>query len=562
LRSHFESTGTNELTELVPWLVGVWFLVFPFQLIAQSFDVTGGTSSLINASGFAVNYKWAPVQGWVGLGATPEVRMGGALRTEYQGYDVSIGDQMFPYVLDTDVFERDQYFDALGLALSRRTENQSWVLFAGTAATDFSTSFARSFASSGLTGAFFYNRTLNSRLSLTSRNIFRRDLTSIQSVGLQLMPNWKISAAGGIGANTPYASLATQYKYKWIDATAAYITSGQRFQRIRVTEPIIAERTGPNLRLRFTPVTKFSVQFDSQHILVPSLLLTPPVQASLNGVTAAASLLKFSLSGSYSESKSGLNETRSQVLSVGRSLGSKINLYGSAIRAVNKGSGSQLAYVATLQEKISPRLSLLQTMNISGGRTTAGYGGQFLSNRITLGANYQTIFNPLAYGFGAGHIYQAWMINVGIALPGGGRFHFDNFLDPFGRVRYTGYASGVGYNRDAGFGTMLTPTAPVRFYENIVQGSIKDERGEPVWGIAVKIGKETVYSDKSGQFFLRVKDLKEHPLSVSMQDSVNPARYELVSAPTTAVPEPVKSAKPLTIIVRRIITLQRRVPAN
>lgn len=562
LTSHAAAKWKSDKSQLAAALAVLYLLAFPFQVPAQSFDLSGGTSSLINASGFAVNYKWAPVDGWVGLAATPDVRLGGALRTQYDGYNVCIGDQIFPFVFDTDVFERYQYFDGRGVAVSRKTENQNWMVFAGTTATDFSTSFARSFGSSGLTGAVFYQRKLNSRLSFTSRNVFRHDITSIQSVGVQLTRAWKMSAAGGVGANAPYAALATQYKYRWVDATAAYIASGERFDRIRVAAPIIAERTGPNLRLRLTPAAKFSVQLDSEKIFVPVKPPRSPLLASLNGVTTAGILGKFSLSGSYLESKSGVYETRSQVVSVGRNLGSRIDFYTSAVRATDRGGLSQTAYVARLEEKVTPRLSLRETATLSGGRTTAGYGGEFLSNRITLGANYETIFNPLALGFQGRHIYQAWVVNVNLALARGIRFHYDNFVDAFGGIRYTAYASGIGYSHEAGFGTLSDLSAPVRFYENIIRASVQDEKGRPVWGIAVRIGNQTLFSDKSGELFLRVKDQRDYPLTVSLQDSVNPARYELVRAPSSAVPEPAKSAKTLTIVVRRVVELQRRSPLH
>jgi hypothetical protein len=544
------------------WVSGLCLLILPFQAAGQSFDLSGGTSSLINASGFAVNYKWAPVDGWVGLAATDQVRLGGALRTQYNGYNVSLGDQIFPFVFDTDVFERYQYFDARGVAFSRKTEDQNWMIFAGTAATDFSTSFARSFASSGLTGAVFYERKLSSRISFTSRNVFRRDVTSIQSVGIQLAPKWKISAAGGIGANSPYAALATQYKYRWVDATAAYIASSERFDRIRVAAPIIAERTGPNLRIKLTPSTKFSAQVDSEKIFVPVQPPRSPVVASLNSVTTVGILDKFSVSSSYLESKAGIYETRSQVLTVGRNLGSRIDFFTSAVHAKDRGGLSQTAYVGRIEEKVVPRLTLRETATVSGGRTTAGYGGDFLSNRISLGANYQTIFNPLAVGLRGRHIYQAWVVNVNLALSRGVRIHYDNFVDAFGGLRYTAYANGIGYSHETGFGNLSDLTAPVRFYENIIRATVQDEKGQPVWGIAVRIGNQTVFSDKSGQLFLRVKDHREYPLTVSLQDSVNPARYEVVRAPSEAVPQPANSAKSLSIVVRRVVELQRRPSAR
>jgi hypothetical protein len=136
------------------------------------------------------------------------------------------------------------------------------------------------------------------------------------------------------------------------------------------------------------------------------------------------------------------------MVSMTRSIGRRFTAFGSVIRFSNRPNPAQNLYVLTSEERISPRLSIRQTMTRSEGHTSMGWGGRFLSNRVTLGLDYQTIFTPLAIGFGGRQFVQAWMVSVQFSLPRGAQFHYDNLLDPFGRVRYTAYGSGIGYSRE------------------------------------------------------------------------------------------------------------------
>jgi hypothetical protein len=531
-------------------VVNLSVLLFPSWIAAQSIEAAAGTSSLIGATGFEMKYKLAPVDGWFGLTSMGGMRPGGLVSGESHGYNISLGDQFYPFVLDTDQFERSQYFNARGLTVSHKAENESYMVFVGAMARDYSTSFAKSFSSSGLTGAAFYDCKLSPHLTFTSRNIFRSEITSIQSLGYDLRPGWKVAVSGGIGSNSPYGAIATHYKFKWVDATAAHIENGGRFQRIQVTSPVIAERTGPNLRVRLTPVSAFNMEIESEKIFMPPQGSITSQVASLNGITTGVSLKKFSLSGSYTDSHSGSYQTRSETASISRALGSRLLGTASLVQAVSNKGLAQKAYLGTVEETVSPRLSLIQNVSQSGGHTTIGYGARFLSNRLTFGVQYQTVLNPLASGSAAPHIYQAWMFSVALRTPRGGRLHYDNYVDAYGKVRYTAYADGFRYSRNDDYLSGSGSVQNVKFPDNVIRGLVQDESGNPVWGISVKIGKNVVYSDNSGKFFVCVKDRKEYPIAVLTAQSANPAPWEVVTAPASAHGESGGSPQDVMIVLR------------
>ena len=91
------------------------------------------------------------------------------------------------------------YFNDRGLSASRHSDQQSWLLFAGTSATEFFTPFLHAFQRGQTTAAFFYERKFGPRIVFHSFSVLDNQVTSIQSVGITLQPHWRVDAAGGVG---------------------------------------------------------------------------------------------------------------------------------------------------------------------------------------------------------------------------------------------------------------------------------------------------------------------------------------------------------------------------
>src|ERR1700757_971913 len=104
------------ITALVLFL----FLVCAYpQSNAQAIWAEAGTSTMMRASGFQMNYHWAPVQGWLSAGWQDGFTFGGFVQTKVHQYDVGIGDRYQPLVIDTDVFDQSRYFAGRGISLQR-----------------------------------------------------------------------------------------------------------------------------------------------------------------------------------------------------------------------------------------------------------------------------------------------------------------------------------------------------------------------------------------------------------------------------------------------------------
>src|SRR5678816_3590339 len=76
------------------------------------------------------------------------------------------------------------------------------------------------------------------------------------------------------------------------------------------------------------------------------------------------------------------------------------------------------------------------------------------------------------------------------------------------------------------------------FYSNLIRGRVQDLTGGPVPGAALRIDKETVFTDSHGEFFLRVKKRREYPFQVASAEFLVPGRYDVVYAPSIVEAQP------------------------
>jgi hypothetical protein len=151
---------------------------------------------------------------------------------------------------------------------------------------------------------------------------------------------------------------------------------------------------------------------------------------------------------------------------------------------------------------------------------------------LSLSVDNQIYTSQAAAQFGQKSIFQAWTFSLRFRTPHGTQTHLETTVDPFGKVQWGGYLSGMRYH---GIGDASDPGSnAVTFSKYVIKGSVVDEDGKGVWGIAVSIGGNTVISGSDGGFFLHVKNSKPQPLSVLPESSLLTSHWSLTSAPPAA----------------------------
>jgi hypothetical protein len=86
----------------------------------------------------------------------------------------------------------------------------------------------------------------------------------------------------------------------------------------------------------------------------------------------------------------------------------------------------------------------------------------------------------------------------------------------------------------------------------IVRGQVTDDKSNPLRGVALRIGKELVYTDEDGMFFVRMNKRGEVPLSLLFDEFIVSGYWEKVVAPDRVLSDLDEKAPHLEIVIRRI----------
>lgn len=518
-------------------------LVLALSAKAQVFHPQAGSSSLYRAHGGSLGVQGASYEGGVGFGWLDQFRFGAFLKTRARGQTFSLGDDTIRFVMPTDIFNQSHYFLARGLSLAGERHKVRYFGFAGTTSTGFAAPFFRAARRDTWTGVLFLEAPLTPTVRAFSRNIFSDRQTSIH--GLEWQPREKVRAAlsGGIGANRGYFASSLLAEKGWVTIKASYARAANDFRRIIVQSPINSETDRENILVTLRPSQRFSLSAGRQNILSPSLRGEPGARAAVNHIQGALNVAGFRLGTSFHDSRFQGRQSLGWSYSLGRNLGSDLSFQGSVFDSRPARSPRTRTWLASVRETLSPRLKLLQLLTHSNGRTTVSFGGNFLTNLITIGVDYQTVFVPFAPG---NQFKQAIVLNVGLRPFGNHQLDASTFVAPDGRVRYMLHGSTFLYGPHMGGGSRPT----FRLLKNVVRGRVVDEQGEPVRGAALRIDKDVVYTNSQGQFFLREKKARSYRLEVLVEEFLVPGRFEVVSAPATVTAAREDTATEITIVVR------------
>jgi hypothetical protein len=541
------------------WAFALLFLVVISATAgqAQAIWAEGGTSTMMRASGFQVNYRWSPVQGWLGAGWSDRFTVGGFLQTRIHHMDVGVGDRYQPLLLDTDVFDQSRYFAGRGVFLQKNDESRTLSVFAGSTAAEQSSNFYRTFTAEQPTGGVFLEQKISNDWSLHSINLVQDRVTSIQSFRYRPAEGMDFGAAGGVGNGSGFMSFSGQLQRQRWQLTTSYSEVGSTFERVSGVTTNTPERVGLNVRWQYQPMRKLQFNAAHENLLSPTLIQDQlPQRVSLDSVSMATMLKGFHLGGGLSTSSSGVLHATTESASVSRNVSSNITASGSLLRIDNQYQTTNIL-IGSVQERISPRLMLNQGISSQSNNKNFTWGARWISNRFTIGVQQDMLYTPLAGGFNGTPYTSMWSVNLVTQLPRAMRLHTDSFVDPSGKVRYTAWIDGIGLSR----GSEQIPhavRASANFARFVVTGTVQDTDGQPVFGMAVQVDGQVAFTDNTGRFLLRFRKGLTYPLAVLPDRSLSPQYYEVVQAPVSVLAETNDIAHPVIIVVRRAAIPKRQ----
>lgn len=537
---------------LLPLRLGARLSAIPAALLlfsplaeAQVYQVQGGSSSLFHAHGGSLQIRARNYEGWVGLGDLERMRFGAFLKTQYRGVSFHFGDQILPLALPTDIFNSGQYFTARGFGAAKAGERFSWLSFAGTSSTDFATPYFRGARSEKGIGVFFADSTLTPSVRLFTRNVFSDRQTSISGLDWRLGRGMQVALAGGVGANQGYFASSFSLERDWITLKTSYLEVGERFRRITVRTPLFSETDRENILISLRPKSFIRLTASRNNFLQPSTGGGKSERGTVNQYTVGLEAIRFTLNAALFQSWVRDRRTTGTSFSVGRSLFERLTLNANVFHSRPESGPSATTVVGSIREIISPRLSFVQFVTHSQGNTTVSYGGNFLSNRFTIGVEYQTLYLPFLAG---NQFKQALVLNLRLRPFGNLEINGATFVRPDGAVKYTVSGSHFFY------GGALAGTSPEAFTvpKFIIRGRVIDEEGRSIRGAALRVDGEVVFTDSQGTFFVRKPKPKSYRLTVLLEAFIIPGRFEILEAPATVTAATENKATEISIVLRRL----------
>jgi hypothetical protein len=513
------------------------------SLQAQVFEVGGGTSTLYQATGGGVTMHGRSYDLTVGGGTIDGHVLGGAQMIKATPHATYIiGDDRIPFRLPTDIFDVSHFFLARGIGMRTTRRGNDMLAFVGATATDYNSPIFDGPKTNQAAGIFFMKRSLSPNLQLFSDSIISNKVTSIEAIQWTARPKLDLALAAGLGADQPYGAASLNYSRPWITAQAAYIEAGSQFHRVALVSPLLAEPDRENVLVTLRPFSFLSLSGSHQNFLVPLSPSLTNVRSSVDQGSSGLRIFGTSLSGSIYRSTYQAASNHAVSLSASRDFTERFHVMANYLASRPNGSGATNSFISTFSEVISPRLTLDQTVTTSGGHTGITFGGQFVSNFLSFGADYETFYVPAD---NKTPFQQALVANATMNLLRHITLHGESFVDPTGHLRYTAAVHTLFWHGQ----TSGPLTEHVEMEPAIMRGCVQDSDGNRIEGAALLIDKKLVYTDSTGCFFVREHRPRTHALQIVLTEFLADRNWHVVSAPSTITSTPDKDKVEIPIVV-------------
>jgi hypothetical protein len=520
-------------------------------LRGQVFEVNGGSSSLYDAQGGTLTAQGPSFDASIGAGIIGGKLVGGAKLTKVRGPSTyTLGEDYLHFQLPTDIFDASHYLIALGGGVKSSVHNTDIFAFAGATSSEFNSPLFEGVRAESPAGILFLKRQIAPGLQAESHMVFSHQTTAIQSLEWEPVEKLTIAVSGGVGANQPYGATSLTFLRPWIDVKAAYIEAGNNFHRVTVEAPLMSEPDRENVDVTVKPSRYFSVSGGRDNYLSPLGTTQTNVRSSVNQISGSVQILGAGLTASLFDSTYLGNSNQATAFTAGRSFFSRARVTTSYLESRPNNGPKTRSFFTNVTETLTPRLDVSEFVNRSAGQTSLSFGGSWLSNPISISANYQTYYVPQR---NSSPFEQALIVDLRIHLFRGIDLHGASFVAPDGSLKYTADSQAI-MARQGSFpvgnnGYNLEQSA---IGSNLIQGSVVDSSGQPVAGAAVMIDQLLVYTNDDGTFFVRERKPHTHALKVMTSQFLCAGSYTVVSAPTAVRSSAGNSAPRIEIVVAKV----------
>jgi hypothetical protein len=537
------SVFSNKARFLKLLTVSCLLLAVPARASGQALETQAGGGTLFAGEGGSMKlYLPSGVESRIAGGLdNGHVVYGANLLIPVRQAKIALGDDQILFPLPTDFSQGNYGFYVRGGSIRHTTKAESLTVFGGWVSTEYMLPTFMGLKPTAPTGLIFYRRALSEKWTLESHEVFASRQTAIQSLAYTPWPALSLSASGGIGSNSPFAAGALHLNTRRLNFRSSYSSENAQFRRIQSPLYVIVENNHGNAHLDFRPFKPFALHAEHINLLSP-LANGSSAEAQEDTVGGALTHGVFHAGADAFWSKSR------QIPSRGESYSAGIRLFSNTLilnQAVSTTPLTGSIFSTAIQENIRPEFGLSQFINHSNGATSLNFGGNYTGSRFSFNLGWSEQFLPFST---AAPFQKVLTVQVSLRLPHDSSLQVQTLTDSMGHARFALIGQNDLYGEKT---TQAGGAQEPSFGKWVVRGRVVDERGEPVEGAALQIGKETVFTDRDGNFLLRFSKPRRVPILIVPAEFAAPGRWHAVQAPETAMPEPENQATPLHLEVGR-----------
>lgn len=492
-------------------------LIFAATASAQNVQVTGGNSSLFNATGAEVKTVFANSETDLSGGMLDgHAYFGVNQKMSLHGWDVTGGDVRLPFNLVTDFNRSGLQFPAIGVVASRKTGDDKLTVFTGATAESYQVPFFFGSRMETPTAGVFYEHTLTSRFSFFSSEVVSTEKQSaIQSLRFKTGPT-SLAASAGVGANSPFFSVRAGYEtFEWT-GIVSWTKRDETFERIVIPNYSVSEDIGLDFQGGYRG-RHFNAQVSRQNLL--SDVSSTVYKSTINSIYAGT------MAGPLSATVTGFYGATNGKTVEGETAGAGATVSFLAVRVDAYRSVGLTSESVTVTEKLTRHFSVNQFIT---GLHSVNAGAEYHSNTVTMSGGYAMSFFPAL-----GIFQKVFSASLSIQLPHNLRIDGGTVTTPDGRTRWTGYANSYTHGPLSTDVQLAGGTSTGKY---LYKGRCATQTGEPV-ACAVKVGKVEVFAGDDGIFRLPTSKKKAVTLVVAVEDFMSPGMWEVVNAPTIVTPD-------------------------
>jgi hypothetical protein len=488
-------------------------------------EVQGGGSSLIGGYGATANFWRSGVDGWIGLGYLDGFRAGAFLRKAIKKDTLRIGNDALVMRLPTDIFTPGYNLLVQGVSYAGGNQRTSYLAFGGASSAGVG---APSFQPTSIEqpmGAVFLQHQAAPTVRVTASAVFAEKQTVLPGLEWQPTPDVTVSFVAGVGSGRPYGASSLSLRRGKLGVLASYAWNPDRFRRAAVPTPNQTEVDRENIAVTYDLSERFSVGVGRQNYVQDSADSKLPLRATGNTVFLGGRVGDLRLTAGLYDSRSGGTRNLSSYYAMGRQLTRWLDAEVYVLQSRPEGQPTVTTPLANLRWRLSPWVGLSQQISVHNGRPTVLFGASLITSIGEFAVDYQVVHQPLQP---FNPFRSALNLTARLQL-GSYSTNLGTYVRPDGAVDYS--ASGSTFLYLGSFGGAQPQQIGGRMARYVIRGTVRDQAGNPIEGAALDLGGEVIFTNSSGEFFLRAKHPRRFSLKILPDEFLLPGRWEVVSAP-------------------------------